>query len=271
MKEAIKTFLIILFFITSVVFAFKYFTCKNEALPHVSKNVELDSGFLVKPIQEYTDSHGVTHMIIDKNVNSVLQKEIDKQATAKALEISPIIDEVAKSLDIKPKQVEGVTNVQVGILYDSIKVLNKELNILNNKTTYTYKDKYVDLNFTKDLDDTADLGIFDYRGNTDLNITQYWKKKNFLSKKKSYLDISSSNDKMTVMGVKKFTVVQEQPEFGLRLQAMYLHNFYTGANSVGVSARADMFKGSIRGAYYYNLQSKRWVPTITIEKDLIRF
>lgn len=265
MKKIIPIIISVVSTIGLAYFAFKYYDLKAKTPSVITKVVNLDDSFKAPIITQYKDSSGSQHVVVSTKINSI----IDKEATQKA-------SEIAKSLDIKPNQLENGIIVDTRVLQDSISFLNRKLDS-SNRVTYYYKDKYLSLavRTSNNPTDTLDKGNFDFSYDASLNITQYWKRNKFLGipigSKNSFTDISSNDPRTTIMGVKKYTVVQREPEFGLRIQALGAYNINTKAFSTGPSLRFDFFKSSLRGSYLYNFQTKQWNPSISLEKDIIRF
>lgn len=269
MKNTIVTILAVLFCAGFIYFAFKYYDLKAKTPSVITRVVNLDSSFNAPIVSEYKDSDKLKHVVVNTKINSIIEKE----ATKKASELQPIINSIAKSIDVKPNQIEGGITVSTQLLQDSIEFLKKQVDNAN-KTTYYYKDKYLSLAVRTNNSDTLDKGSFDFAYNADLNIVQYWKRNKILGiplgAKNSFTDISSNDPRVSILGVKKYTVVQKEPEFGLRLQALGAYNFNNKIFSTGPSLRFDFLKSSLRGSYLYNFQTKQWSPTISLEKDLLR-
>jgi hypothetical protein len=271
MKNILLTIGLVLAVTAAVYYAFKYYNCKAKIPAITTKVVDLDTSFKAPIISEYRDSNNAQHVVVASKINSI----IEKGAVQKASELKPIVDNIAKSLDIKSDQLESGMQINTRILQDSIKFLRKQLDNAN-QTTYYYKDKYLSLavRTNNNPTDTLDKGNFDFAYDASLNITQYWKRNKFLGiplgAKNSFTDISSNDPRVTISGVKKYTISQKEPEFGLRLQAVGAYNINTKGFSVGPSLRFDFLKSSLRGTYYYNFQTNQWTPSITLEKDIFR-
>lgn len=270
MKNTLLTIGLIIAAIAAIYYAVKYYNCKAKTPAVITKVVHLDSSFEAPVISAYRDSNRVEHVVVSTKINSIIEKE----ATQKASELKPIVDNIAKSLDIKSNQLEGGMQINTRILQDSIKFLRKQLDNAN-RTTYYYKDKYLSLAVrTSDNSDTLDNGSFDFSYDASLNITQYWKRNKFiglpLGAKHSFTDISSNDPRVTISGVRKYTVVQKEPEFGIRLQALGAYDMNMKSLSTGPSIRFDFLKSSLRGSYLYSFKTREWSPVISLEKDIFR-
>jgi len=268
MKDIIIQVLLVFFIISTGFYACKYYRCKPNTLSTISASVHLDSiPSAATPVLSYKSQDSVNHLVIDSRTNSIIEKE----ATRKAQELAPVIQNIAESLSIAPKQVESATTISTSSLRDSVVFLRKELDDAKS-LSYFYKDKYLTLTVrgNKYLD-TADKGSFDFAYNADLNIVQYWKREHFFSTKKSYTDISSNDPRVTISGVKKFTVVQQQPQLGFRAGIRASYNTTTSAIGFGPYIRTDIMRWTIDGSYLFNSQTKKSGFVIGLNRDIIRF
>jgi len=264
MKTIYKIIIVILL-VSNGIFIWKYNRCKHY-LPVQVANTNLDTSFRLPPIIRYRDSLGGNHLVVGsgKVINSI----IDKEATKAAMEIQQSISEQGGHL------VE-VTTIESQTLRDSVNFLLKQVNKLN-QTVYFYRDKYLSLTVrTGAPTDTLNVGSFDMTYNDSLNIVQYWKRNRVLGvgvgTKKSYTDISSTDPRTTIMGVKKYTIVQKQPEFGVRIQGTARWSPVSQTVSLGPSVTIDVLKSSLRASYLYNFKNNTWYPSISLDKDIIRF
>lgn len=261
-------FIIIGLSITCIYLGIKLHICNNKKLPEFKSSIQLDSGLLITPSSTYKDTNGAHHIVIDDRINSI----IENQATKAANDLVPILEQVASNLGVKPSQIQSATTITSEASRDSVVFLRRQLDNAQ-KQTFFYKDKYLTLSVNTNPRDTVDLGSFDYKYDADLNIVQYNKKNWLLGAKKSYTDISSNDPNATIMGVKRFTVEQKHPEYGLRLQAALGYNGVTGAISAGPAVRVDLgkIKGSLRAGYLYNTQTQKFGFTASFDKDIKRF
>lgn len=220
---------------------------------------------IVQPTKEYKDDSGRMHFAAK---NPQPAKEVIQK-------LAPFVDSVAKALDIKAKQVEDVTAITTETQADQVAFLQKKVDSLQ-RVTYYYKDKYLQLAVKAgNPTDTLDKGSFDFKYNADLTIAQYWKRRKFLGiglgAKQSYIDISSNDPRTTIMGLKKYTVAQKHPDWGLRIQAIQNYSFISNSANTGIRAQFDLKHLSFTGGYYYNWDLNAWRPSISIGYDLIRF
>lgn len=218
-------------------------------------------------IDRYVDSSGRNHAVISASENT-LTAGWYKNGTAIS---GGLIDTVAKALNIAKKQLQEVTQVAT---VNQAKALRAEQTIDSLKrVTYFYKDKYLQLAYRPALNtlDTSDHGQFDFKYNDSLQVVQYWKRKWILGAKKSYVDIYSYDPRTTVNGVKRLVVQQNEPTFGLRVQAVGNYSFSRKLLNVGPGIQFDVKRFSLIGNYYYDFDASTWRPSIGARYDLIRF
>lgn len=267
MKEIIKTILIGFLLLTTLVFGCKYYSCRPNyvMLPHTP---QLDSIVaFVPPTTTYHDTQGVQHTVINSAVNTIIEGEKTEQAK----KIEPIITKLAEDLMISAKNINSSTTISTITSATEVEFLKREIDSLK-RITYFYRDKYLTLAVHPvSLDDTIDEPTFDFSYNADLNITQYTKRKWFLGTKESFTDISSTDPRTSIKGVRTFTVKQKEPTFGLRIQAVAGYNMASANFFAGPSLRFDIKNMSFRALYSYNNYTKRWSPTIAGEYNLIKF
>lgn len=223
---------------------------------------------IVHPERIYKDSTGAMHIVI-------ANRKAEQRDLSAMQRLTPFIDSVAKALDIKPKQVESVMVIPTETQAKEVAFLQKKIDSLQ-RVTYYYKDKYLQLSIKSgNPTDTTDKGSFDFKYDADLTISQYWKRKKFLGirlgSKQSYTDISSNDPRTTIRGLKKYTVLQKQPSFGLRIQAIQNYSFISNSANTGIRATFDLKHLSFTGGYYYNWDLRQWRPSISLGYDLIRF
>lgn len=264
MKRYITSIVVAVLLVTNLItctYLHKYKTSYNL----VKTNVVLPDSLSVKPAYTYRDSDSVEHLVIaSKDIRTVQENSLAKLDTT--------LKTVAKALDIKIKQIQDVQNISTQTDADHVKFLEKKIDSLQG-LTYYYQDRNLKLAVRPPtISDT--LGSFDFSYNADLNIYQYWKRNKILGlrigTKASYTDISSNDPRTTVLGVRKLTVIQKEPAFGFRLQAVGGYSFSSGAVFLGPSARFDYKDLSIRGSYFYNDITKQWSPNVALEYNIIK-
>lgn len=258
------TILLLLMTAYTSYFAYEVYECKRDAkmlIPHYSLADSAHMDSFIKYID--TSAHKP----------EAIAAIIEREATKKAHELQPLILDIAEK---KPNDTEKQVIISTSgkNLKDTIKALKNQLS-QSEKLTYYYRNKYIDLSLKVQPLDSLDKGEFLYTYNADLDIKQYYQRNRFLGvpvgAKTSHITISSRDSNTTIMGNKTYTFTQKNPEFGFRLRAIGSYNFRTHGFTAGPVIQFDIMKGAIRGNYMYNFQSKQWVPSVSLEKDLIRF
>lgn len=242
----------------------------------VIPDANINSPISAPILKQYKDKAGVNHVVIDPKANEIMRSEAQRVASPIADKIRRERDSLAAALALKPKQIEGYTAVIMAASQDSVRFMKRTIDSLR-RLTYYYKDKYLSLVVrTSSQSDTTLVGnSFDFAYDADLRTVDYWKRRKVLGLpiglKEYYTDISSSDPRMLIRGVEKFTVQRKMPAFGLRVQAMGAYNFLTEAYSAGLGLRLDIgdFNTSIN--YLYNIQQQRFVPTLLTRYDLLQF
>lgn len=259
----------ILIGVMAIALCIVYYVACNEHLQlaqqHSAATNNTTASIVLQPERTYKDDSGHIHTVAK---NPTLTKEAVKN-------LIPFMDSVAEALDIKPKQIESITVVPTEMQAKEVAFLQKKIDSLKRQTYY-YKDKYLQLAVRTGNDaDTLDKGAFDFKYDADLTITQYAKRKKFLGlglgAKQSYIDISSTDPRTTIMGVKKYTVMQKHPDWGLRIQAIQNYSFISNSANTGIRATFDLKHLSFTGGYYYNWNINQWRPSLSVGYDIIRF
>lgn len=239
---------------------------KREKAENQSANNQKVVSQAATIINRYIDTSGRNHVVINSSEN-VLPANWYKNGTAIS---GGLIDTVAKALDIAKKQLQEVTQIATTTQAQKLKA-ERMIDSLK-RLTYYYKDKYLQLAYRPAASgDSTDQGQFDFKYNDSLNVIQYWKRKTFLSAKKSYIDIYSNDPRTTINGVKRLVVQQNEPAFGLRVQAVSNYSFSRKLLNVGPGVQFDFKRFSLVGTYYYDFDANSWRPTIGARYDLVRF
>lgn len=177
------------------------------------------------------------------------------------------VDSLLSLAGVKENQVKSISTAYAKVSQENIQ-LKRVLNAATQDTVYQYRDKWLDLSFERK--DSA-LAIGSFRYNFDFNTIEYKKRDWFLGKKKSYTEIWSSDPRVTIRGLEKVTIRQDEPEYGLRVQANTIWNPETGSMGYGPGIRIDINRFSIQGKYTYYPRSDTWRPMVSGNFDLIRF
>jgi hypothetical protein len=269
-----KTFTYILLALLLIgMFLTGYFVAKNKFKLHAAVLPQnMPSVTNVNPVNVYKDSNGVTHNVYSAAANTYTKKEALKQSSL----LIPLIDSVAKALNVKSKQVETATTITTNTTADSIPFYKKQVDSLRNLVLY-YSDKYLKLvvRVNSDVTDTLDKGSFDFSYDADLKIYQYWKRKQVwglnIGSKQHFTDISSNDPRTTIGGLKTLTIKQNLPQIGLRIQAVTNYSFSTHSFSPGLGFRFDADRFSLNGIYYYSTDVSEWRPVLSLRYDIIQF
>lgn len=217
-------------------------------------------------IDHYIDSSKRNHVVISSDSNK-LEQDWYKNGTAIS---GGLVDTVATALNIAKKQLQEVTQIASTTRAEKLQAL-KTIDSLK-RITYYYKDKYLQLAYRPSKSgDTTDNGEFDFKYNDSLNVVQYWKKSWFLGAKKSFIDIYSNDPRTTVNGVKRLVVQQNQPNFGLRIQAVSSYSFSRKTLNLGPGIQFDFKRFSLVGSYYYDFDRSTWRPSVGARYDIVRF
>ncbi len=177
------------------------------------------------------------------------------------------VDSLLSLANIKENQVKYISTAYAKVSQENIQ-LKRVLNTATQDTIYQYRDKWLDLSFER-KDSALAIGSFKY--NFDFNTVSYHKRNWFLGAKKSYTDIWSSDPRVKIRGYDKITIKQDDPQYGLRVQANAVWNPETSSIGYGPGLRVDINRFSIQGKYSYYPKLKEWRPMISGNFDLIRF
>lgn len=214
----------------------------------------------------YQDDKGKTHLVMPADPeNKILRKDFKNPNRP-----STIVDSSAKILKLALRQIEYVKQENVSLRAENL-ILKQEKNP-EGKIVYAYSDKNVKAKFTPPADSSSTDGILDFSYNADLFTTQYWKRTPpIIGRKKSYIDIFSPDDRLTINGVKRYSVEQKSPEFGLRVQLRTIYSLNSRKVYLGPGISFDFKRFNILGYSYYNTTDKYWSNVVGVNYDLIRF
>lgn len=225
----------------------------------------------VKAIQ--TEAREIARKVDEKGIEQVLFDVTQNVATKDQVKSNTkgIIDTTAMALDIRTKQLKEILVVNSSLQAENLKL--KRMVGEDRRPYYTYQGNGLDLKFTPPVNDldTADQGTADFKANLKIKATQYWKRNWFLGAKKSILAITSDNPYFKINGADYVEFEQEQPTFGLRIQANSSYNFDTGEIGFGPAARIDVGRFSFQGRYTKFPSTKGWTKSVNASFDLIRF
>jgi uncharacterized protein YcfL len=218
-----------------------------------------------KELSRKVDEKGIEQVLFDVTDNKATQAQLKDKASTKG-----IIDTTAMALDIRTKQLQTMTAVNGTLAAENLK-LKRQLDA-NQRPFYTYSGQGLSLKFTPPNDlDTASQGTADFSADVRITATQYWKRNWFLGSKKSILAVSSNSQLFKINGADFVEFEQNQPVFGLRIQAGANYNPQTGSIGFGPGARFDAGRFSFQGNYTWYPESERWRPSVNVNYDLLRF
>lgn len=226
----------------------------------VKEKIAVDAEIIARKI----DKDSLRHVTILANGNEYTNADLNKTAN--------ILDTTALAIGILKKQIKELTIIASTTQAQKLKAY--ALLDSQKRVTYMYRDKFLTLAYRPPimLTDSIDQGEFDFAYNDSLTVTQYQKRNWFLGQKKSYIDIYSNDPRTTVNGVKRLTVKQDAPAFGLRAQGMATYNVNNQNLMFGPAIRFDFGRFSIQGARLYEPTfSAKPVNVLGLTYDALRF
>ncbi len=266
-KKHLITILLALLLVVAVMWAIRE-RRKREENPIVLRDT-ID--LTVPVLKRYTDNTGSHHVVTPAGNSNLTKKQLIEYG-AKSI---PTVDSSARLMKIAANKIDELTQVASRLRADSLKA--QRIITAQNRTIIFYKDKYAEIAYHPpvNLSDTTDQGTFDLKYDADIKVVRYWQRNRFIGlpigAKKSYLDISSSDPRFTIQGVKHYVAEQPEPSFGLRVQAVSNYSFSRNVLDVGPGLQFDFKRFSLVGTYYYDFDSNNWRPNIGARYDLIRF
>lgn len=206
---------------------------------NVVEKIAVDAKIIARKI----DKDSLRHATIAADENEYTNTDLHKTAN--------ILDTTALAIGILKKQIRELTVIATTSQAQKLKAY--ALLDSQKRVTYMYRDKFLTLAYRPAPvpADSVDFGEFDFAYNDSLTVTQYQKRNWFLGQKKSYIDIYSNDPRTTVNGVKRLTVKQDSPAFGLRAQGMATFNLNNQNLLIGPAIRFDFGRFSIQGARLY--------------------
>lgn len=150
-------------------------------------------------------------------------------------------DTLAVALDVAVEKINELTKVKAK-LEGELKATKIELAENKSKRIF-YENQY--LSIVSHIDSLGQPQHLRYTYNADLNIAQFSKRKNFFSKKKEYIDVSSPDPNFKVNGIEVFRKEINTPsqDIGLGLQVGYGFSRTLGFSPyLGVGVSYNLFK-----------------------------
>lgn len=248
---------------------FKAAMSVNPVMPNIAQN----SAAAVPIVDTYVDASGAHHTVVETTLQQLARNRAVDMVNSS---LRPIVDSLTAALGIKTKQLEGYAAVSVTARQDNTQLKDRIIDSLKRQTFY-YKDRYLSLVFRAGSpSDSLTASSFDFAYDVDLRTVDYMKRRKFLGlaigRKQYFTDISSSDPRVRVRGVEKFTIPRRVPAFGLRVQALASYNFFTQNYAAGVGLRldaGDRFNAGIN--YSYNFGLNTFTPIIYTKYDLVQF
>lgn len=235
---------------------------KEKEKYEVKKAIQVEAEIISRKI----DKEGIEHVTIEATKN-VLPLPLVKNTVVVG---AGILDTTALAIGILKNQVKELLVINSTLKAENLKAREETR---NGQRYLSYSDKTLGISYRPPLTtDTSDRGTLnlDYY-NSQVSVTQYWKRKWFLGSKKGYIDISTNDIRNTINGVKQLTVEQKQPSFGLRIQGSFNYMPSKGDYGIGPSMRVDIGRLSLNGNYNWFPNEQRWINTVSANYDLIRF
>ncbi|MBC7615345.1 MAG: hypothetical protein H7202_04700, partial [Pedobacter sp.] len=201
---------------------------------------------------------------------AALENRISKKELRNPDRPSTIVDTSAKVLKLALKQIEFVVQENVRLRAENLKLAQNKTP--DGKIVYTYSDPNIQAKFTPPSDSSSTDGTLDFLYNANINTTQYWKRTPpIIGAKKSFLDIYSNDKRLTINGKKRYTVEQNAPEFGLRLQLRTIYGITSQKLYTGPGISFDFKRYNLLAYSYYNITDNKWQYAVGVNYDLIRF
>lgn len=216
-----------------------------------------------KEIERQVNENGIESVLFDIEPNKATQEEAASMKGSKNL-----LDTTAVALDVKTRQLKQVMVINSTLEAENL-LLKRKLDA-TSRPYYTYSGNGLDLKFTppNDIDTNARA---EFSANVNIKATQYWKRNWFLGAKKSILAVTSDNPMFKINGADFVEIEQQQPTFGLRVQASTSYNFDTGTVGFGPALRFDAGRFSFQGRYSKFPNDPKWKPSVNASFDLLRF
>ncbi|WP_437918598.1 hypothetical protein [Sphingobacterium sp. LRF_L2] len=246
--------IIIAFLVLTLIYFF--LSPKSEDRPEVIPKESREYVDLkVKEVSKSIDEKGFDHAVMEALQNEVRSlRQLNSNSRNE-------VDSVKKLLKLKDKQLISYTSINTTIR-DTVLIP-----ILVGDTSYRYTDKYASIEHVLSKD-SSKPGYFNFSYNADVNYAEYWKKKNFLSKKKHYIDFWISDPRATINGIKRVKIEANSPSFKVDVNALGL--YFKGLN-VGLDGQIKLGRFRVGGGYIYNFDDKSWRPIITGRFNLLEF
>ncbi|TKB96840.1 hypothetical protein [Pedobacter cryophilus] len=231
---------------------------KSEKLQN-KKEIQIEAAIINRKISK----QGIETVTINALSNILPVKEVLK---------SLIVDSIAKTNNIKPKQIVNYTSVSFVSKADYLKAIAQRDSFKN--LVYTYRNKWLSVSYTPAKDSIDTTGHFAYQYNTELNQTQYWERYKVLGlkigRKQAYVNFALVDSNARIQNVKNFVVPYQEPKFGISLQARAVYNITSNRFFTGPGLSLDFNKVNVLAYYYYNVNANRWEYAVGLNKTFLK-
>jgi len=209
-----------------------------------------------KIIERYLDDNKSEHLVIqDTKITKEQKKDLDRN--------SGLVDTITKALKISREQITELNKINAMLIAKDLKGKADEPS--NPKSIIRYVDKWANINFNP-VDTT-----FGLQYNIDLRDTRYTRKSGFLGLNRTdVIDLYSPDNRVTINGVERYSLKIPDPNFGLRGQVKAQYNFQSKSVTPAVTLEANFKSYSIESNLFYNINNKKFTPTLGIKKDLFK-
>lgn len=208
----------------------------------------------VKDVIKKIDEKGFEHAVFDKMQNII--NDVSQLTDSSIKEI----DSLRIQLRIKNKQLTEWRQYAI-TMRDSFAVASIE-----SDTSYRYHNKWANIEFVTPKNKT-DKSYFNYTYNAEVNHAEYWRKKNFLSPKRQYIDFWLNDSTATINSVKRIRIEpKERVRFEVNAIALHNKNISTGLEGSFKKGRIQLGAG-----YMYDINEKQWQPIFIGKFSLFEF
>lgn len=214
-----------------------------------------------KEIKRAVNAKGAESVLLDITGNHTSVNNSNKT------DIPDIVDTAALALDIRTKQLKEVTNIVA--LYKAENLQLKAQLDSNHHTYYTYDANGLKLKLTPPYD-TAKLATADFIGTLGITIAQGYKRKWFLGKEKTLMNVTSDSKFFTIDHVNYIGFDKDPVMFNVEGQATASFNSSIGVG-VGPGVKIRLGKLELGGNYQYFQQERSWLYGATAAYKIFGF
>ena len=251
-----KNILPYLLVVVIVILAIKNYVHRNELKNIIKELPKTNVTIQAEEVARQVDTQGSEHVIYKESEPIIKLIELKVEDKAR-------VDSLLILANIKEKQLKSLQTTYANVTQENIELKRM---VKGTDTVYQYKDKYLYLSFNRKSDDLA-LGSFSY--DLDLNTASHWKRDWLLAPKKGYIDIWSSDPRVTIKGMDRISIMQKTPPVSIGIGA--LSTYSNDAIGYGGGLRVGVNRLSVTGGYLYYPSDEKWKPTFSAWYDLIKF